>query len=107
MSKTANISAQFSAQIDSVKANKDRTLMIKFETQELTPEETAVIFGFMELQVWVALAETPMTTANLKIPDVMPEFPNEKSPSETMRAIIYRIWERTKKLRPFPDYYKS
>jgi len=44
----------------------------------------------------------------IDLPDIKPEFKNEKSPSEKQRNIIYRIWENnTNKNIPFPDYYKS
>ena len=99
---------QFSASIDEVKRNKDRTLRIKLDTQELSPEESAHIFSLQDLQIWVAMAEIEIKKQDIQIPDIIPEFKGEKSPAETMKAVIYRIWEqRTDKKQTFPDFYKS
>ncbi len=99
---------QLSVQIDGIKANKDRTLMIKLETQELSPNDASEVFNMMNKQLWMALAEAPLKENELEVPDVVGEFKNELSPSQLQRNILYRIWEqKTDKTQTFPDWYKA
>lgn len=58
--------AQFSAIIDGVRKKKDGTLSIVLGTQELSSEETALIFDFGNKQIWCAFAETPLSVELLK-----------------------------------------
>jgi hypothetical protein len=81
------ISCQFSAIFDSVKANKDKTLTIKFGTQELGHEEASLLLSFMSKQVWVGISETAIT--QLDIPDDVLEFSDDKTPSQRLRS---RMW---------------
>lgn len=97
---------QFSAQIDDVKANKDRTLRIKIDTQELTAEDTAHIFELFEKQIWIAMAETSLTKTDLAIPEVVDEF-DKKSPSQRLRDRLYVYWKEQKVGGNFDDFYKK
>lgn len=100
------IKVQFSTIIDGVQAKKDKTLSIRLGTQELTPDDTSYLFDMMGKQLWVAFAETPIEM--LDIPDITPEFRGEKTPSQRMRGVIYRIWEeKFKKSMPFPKFYEN
>lgn len=100
------IKVQFSAQIDSVLAKKDKTLSIKIGTQELSPEDSSYILSLMGNQVWMGLSETEIES--LEVPDIVPEIKGEKSPSQRLKGIIYKIWElKTDKSKPFPSYYED
>lgn len=99
---------QFSAQILKIESKVDRTLNVKINTQELPGNEAGELYDFSGKQVWIVMAEIPITLEDLDIPDIVPEFKDEKSPSEQMRSIIYRIWEqKTDQKISFPDFYKS
>ena len=83
---------QFSAQIDSVHAKKEKTLSIRLGSQELAPNETSTIFEQMGKQVWVAIAESSVNKEDLKIPDVVDEL-DDKTPSKRLRdrmAVYYK-----------------
>ena len=100
------IKIQFTAQIDSVLAKKDRTLSVKIGTQELSADDASYLLSLMGNQVWLALAETDIKT--LEVPEVVPEMKGEKSPSQRLKAIIYCIWEqKTNKEKTFPSYYED
>ena len=88
---------QFSCLIDNVKANKDRTLMVKLETQELTPQDGAQILDFFGKQIWCAFAETAITKDDLNIPEALAEFRTDKTPSQRLRNVLYKFWELKKK----------
>ncbi len=97
---------QFSCQVESIKANKDRTLSIKLEGQELPPEETAHIFALMEKQIWVALAETPISKEDLNIPEVVDEM-DKKSPSQRLRDRMFVYFKEKKVVGDFDGWYKK
>lgn len=97
---------QFSAQIDSAKANNDRTLTIKLDTQELSTEDTANIFSFFQKQVWIAIAETVLTKQDLNIPETIDEM-DKKSPSQRLRDRMYVYWNENKIPAPFDNWYKA
>ena len=87
---------QFSAIVDSIKANRDRTLAIKLETQELPPTETSEIFGQMTKQIWVCMAEVPVTPDDLEIPESTAEI-GDKTPSQRLRNRMYAYFKETHK----------
>lgn len=96
---------QFSAQIDSAKANNDRTLSLKIDTQELSSEDTAKIFAFFQKQVWIAIAETSITREQLNIPEVVDDM-DKKSPSQRLRDRMFVVWKDKKPTDNFDNWYK-
>jgi|ERR1035437_4259592 hypothetical protein len=100
------IKLQFASQIESVNAKADKTLSIKIGTQELSPDDASYLLSMMGNVVWVGIAETEIKS--LEVPDVIPEFKGEKSPSQRLKAIIYVLWkEKTDQKEAFPRYYDS
>lgn len=100
---------QCSAQIDKISSRKDRTLSVVLNTQEMSPEETAQLFDFQGLQIWVAFAETAMTYNDITVPDVMISHDDTKSPSERLRAVMYIYYKQNEKKinKPFDTYYRE
>ncbi len=98
---------QFAAILDGVSKKKDSTLSVKLGTQELGPEDTARIFEFGNREVWVCLAETAVTAEDLEVPEVLTEFRKDKTPSERLRNVLYRLWEKEVKKtgREFDSWY--
>ena len=97
---------QFSAQIDSAKANNDRTLSLKVDTQELSTEDTAIIFSFFQKQIWIAIAETEVTKQHLNIPEVVEDM-DKKSPSQRLRDRMFVYWKDKKASDNFDSWYKA
>lgn len=99
---------QFSSIIDSVKANKDRSLTIKLETQELDAEDTSRIFSLMGLQIWNCMAEVPVKDDDLDVPESIPEFKGDKTPSQRLRDRMFVYYKETKgKTDGFREWYES
>lgn len=95
-------SCQFQAQIDGITAKKDNTLSIRLGTQELSAEETSVLFDYRNKQIWVAFADTGLKKEDLVIPENL-EFPNEKSLSERLRNVIFVYWQQNR-MKEYPDF---
>lgn len=97
---------QFSCQIDSAKANNDRTLSLKVETQELSSEDTAKIFALFQKQVWCAFAETAVTKEQLNIPEVVEEM-ETKTPSQRLRDRMFVYHKEQGIKTKFDPWYKN
>lgn len=93
--------------IDGVTKKKDGTLSIKLGTQEMTAEETSKIFDFGNQQIWTAFSNTSLTPNDIKLPDFTPEFKGEKSPSQRLKAVVYRLWETTDKKKTSEEFYRD
>lgn len=97
---------QFPAIIDSVHLKKDSTLAVKFGTQELSPEDTAKIFDYGNKQVWVGIAEAPIT--KLDVPKEITEFDGQKSTSERLHSVLFVYWNtKTDKTKDFETFRKG
>lgn len=102
---------QMSAIIDGINAKKDKTLSIKLGTQELSSEDTSQVFDLMGKQIFVAMAETDIET--MDIPETLPEMQGDKTPSQRLRGILFKIWEnkyqsKTQLEKPtFPRFYED
>lgn len=100
--------AQFEVIVDGVTRKKDGTLSLKLGTNEMDSIDTAKIFDFGGKMIWCALAELPFQEGDVNIPDVVPEFRKDKTPSERLRGVIYRFWEQNKKgEEEWELYYKK
>ena len=97
---------QFSCQIDSAKANNDRTLTLKLETQELPSEDTAQIFALFQKQIWCALSEIPVTQEDLNIPETVDPL-DKKSPSQRLRDRMFVYFKDKKPSDDFDSWYKG
>lgn len=97
---------QFQAQVDGLNKKKDNTISIKLGTQELSAEDAAYIFDMSGI-VYVGMKELPLAEDDLDIPEVADT--DTKSPSQRLRAVLYRNWEKvdngTKKT--FEQFYRD
>ena len=91
---------QLACQIDGITSKKDKTLSIKIGTQEMNADDMAELFDMFQQQIWVAFCKTSIKVEDLEVPDDLPPVKGEKSESQRMRAIIYRLWELTDKSKP-------
>lgn len=97
---------QVPVELKKVQTMADGGNAVSLHTAELTKETLADLFGLSNKALWMVLAETQVQ--EIEVPEFIPEFKDEKSPSEQMRDIIYRIWElNTDQKQPWPDYYKA
>jgi len=88
---------QFSAQIDGINVKKDKTLSIKLGTQELSPDDSSKIIALLGYQIWIAMAETTITSKDLNIPEALTEFVTDKSQSQRLRNVLWVYWNKNLK----------
>lgn len=99
---------QFSAQIDDIKALKDRTLRVKLDTQEMSSEDMSKLFDYLNeyKQIWVALADVPVKPEDIDIKEIKGD--SDKTPSQRLRSRMFVYYkENFKKEEGFNDWYAS
>lgn len=94
----------FAATVDGLQSRKDKTLTVRFVTQELPPEKSAELFRLQNAMVYVAVKEEDFNRAELealeKAKADATEF-GQKTSAQRLRAVLYRLWETN------PDGYKD
>lgn len=98
---------QIPATIEKISTRADNTISITISTQEMSPEASTILFGLKGKLGWLLFAETAFT--EIDIPkEPAPEFKNDKSPSQRIRACLYKYWEKnTGKKITFDSFYKQ
>ena len=93
--------------ISKVTTMHDTTLRVTVDTQELSAEDKALLMGFHNKPGWFLFKEAELKEEDVKdLPDIQIE-PNEKHPSIRLRAVLYRLWERTDKKQDFEVFYRA
>lgn len=97
---------QIPAIIETIRTLSDKTLKLTVSTaRELDPEEELKILRLKQLIGWMVFSEAEIKEED--IPDEpAPEFKSDKTPSQKLRALIFKDWEQnTNKKIPFNNYY--
>jgi len=85
----------------------DQTVRFQVDCQEMPGETMAELFALKGSIGWFMFAEKPQSEMDLSdVPDIKLER-WEKSPSQRLRAVIYRLWESVKSELEFEVYYRS
>lgn len=97
-----------SGQVENISSRKDRTWKISFGTQELTPELSGMLSGFVNEFCYMALKVEPFKKDEK---DIVESLQSEldfsgKSPGQRLRNVLYRLWEQDKEgYEDFNLYY--
>ena len=102
---------QAPAQIEGISTMKDRTLKLKmYISQELSPEEKARLFDLEQKEGWFVFKENEIKIEDIVIPEIEPEFKDEKSPAKRLRDVLFVGWNKRgpayQNQYPFELYYK-
>ena len=98
------------AQFDGYTNKKDRTMSLRFVTQEMSPNEVAEIHGMIDTFGYLLFKSeheiSPEEVAKLNaLQTELTDNPN-LTPSKRMKNVLYRIWEKNPSgFQRFPDYY--
>ena len=99
---------QIPALIDSLRTLKDGSVKITIETQELRAEDAAILFSYRNTLGWLLFKETEFSREDIiSVPDVVPEFASDKTPSKRLRAVLFVMWEQLGKPGEFDSWYKG
>ena len=94
--------------ISKVTTRADRSLKIQFDTQELPPETSALVFSYYQKFGSFAFAEGKGLIHDINVPEYLPVEKGDKTPSKRLRDVFFVLWKQ--KDEPggdFDDYYKK
>jgi len=77
---------------------KDRTKKLVFQTNEVTPEQAASLQLCVQNFVYLAIKPEAFKKEEIElINDTKSEYDDfSKTPSQRLRAVLYKIWEQNK-----------
>jgi len=97
---------QIEAVIHSVKTLVDRGLSLTIYTQEMNPEDTAILFALKGKAGWLLFKPSRIAQEDIAvIPEEVKEFKSDRTPSQRLRAVIYRVWEQSGSKETFIEFY--
>ncbi len=89
---------QLKATVDGVRTLKDRSLRITITTQELAPDNASKLISLQNSLCDVLINDKGISENEMKmLKDSkwgLDDIPNSKSPSQRLRAVLYRLWEQ-------------
>lgn len=95
---------QIPAEITKVTTMSHDSLRLQVDTQEdLIPQAQAMIFGFKGKLGVFAFAKSEVREEELIIPNFRPSEEDNKSPSQRLRGVLFKVWEHRGRV----DRYKN
>lgn len=93
--------------MEAFRSRKDRTLAITFGTQEMPPSDTGELTAMNQEFVWIAVKKDQFTAAEINaIEKADLDFPERKSQSQRIRAVLYKWWEQDNNGMTFDAFYR-
>lgn len=89
--------------LNPISRRKDRSVLLKFDTRELSPEETLSLMALEGTEGWIQFSPN----------QEFEEVPNEnaetdtKSPSERLRAVMYILYKQAIKKGKFVGLFQT
>lgn len=98
---------QIPATISSFRTLSDKGLKITIDTQEINAGDGATLLRLKGKIGWFLFKPTKIAEEEaINIPDEVKEFKTDKTPSQRLRAVIYKYWQTTSKKEIFDMYYR-
>lgn len=100
----------FAAILDGYQRRKDKSVSMRFVTQELTTAEVSEIdrlldtFGVLYYRGEEQLNKEEVDELDKIELDI---FDQPKKQSQRLRNVLYKVWEQEHKTATFKDYYKT
>ena len=82
------------AMVEKITMRKDKSVKIEFETQEMSPEEAALLFGMTNTLGYLAYKATPISKEEVdNLPEEVPEFKDDKPTHLRLRTALASMSE--------------
>ena len=94
-------------QIEGLSTRKDKTIRLTIGTQELTPEQSANVFGLNQQFCYFGIKVEPFNRIETDVIDSLKaDLDASKTPSQRLRSILYRNYEQDNQgYKDFNSYY--
>lgn len=98
-----------SGQIESISTRKDKTIRLTIGSQELSPKQCTEVFQLNQSFCYIGLKPEPFTKDEAEIIDSLKtDLDTIKTPSQRLRAILFRAFEQdSENYLSFSTYYSS
>lgn len=92
-----------------IKTMADKGIRVMFDTNELTGNEFQSLFAMKGKagKLIFSSEDYKLTPDDLVVPDISKDFKEEKTPSQRLRAVLYRLWQQSEQGLDFEVYYRS
>lgn len=97
-----------SACLDGYGRKKDKSVSIRFVTQEKTSQQIAEIDSMIDMFGYLYFkAEEELTKAEMSELDELDTelYDNPKTKAQRLRNVLYKVWEQDKPGNEFKEYY--
>ena len=102
------LTIQIPSYIHKVETTTDKGLKLTVYTQEISPETKKDLFELLDQLGWLVFATARIQPENLvNLPEIKPEFKNEKSPAQRLKSILFVYWNQNGSKGDFEDFYKD
>ncbi|GAC1503485.1 MAG: hypothetical protein NVS1B10_08590 [Candidatus Saccharimonadales bacterium] len=93
--------------ITSLSTKVDGSISIKLETRELNSADSATLFELRGAEAWTIIAQSEIKEEDVKLPTERPDPSiGTKTPSQRLRAVLYRVWQQSGGGTDFESYYR-
>jgi len=102
------LTIQIPSYIHKIETTTDKGLKLTVYTQEISPETKKDLFELLDKLGWLVFATAKVEPEDLvNLPEIKPEFRDDKTPSQRLRAILFVYWEQNGSKGNFDDFYKD
>jgi isopentenyldiphosphate isomerase len=95
--------------IEGIASRKDKTVRLTIGTQEMSPDKAAQLFGMTQQFCYMAIKKEDFNPSEVDtIESLKTDMENMKTPSQRLRAILYRNYEQSSEgYQDFATYYQA
>jgi isopentenyldiphosphate isomerase len=95
--------------IEGIASRKDKTVRLTIGTQEMSPDKAAQLFGMNQQFCYLAIKKEDFNPSEVDtIESLKTDMENQKTPSQRLRAILYRNYEQASEgYQDFATYYQA
>jgi hypothetical protein len=95
--------------IEGIASRKDKTVRLIIGTQEMSPDKAAQLFGMNQQFCYLAIKKEDFNPSEVDtIESLKTDMENMKTPSQRLRAILYRNYEQSSEgYQDFATYYQA
>lgn len=93
--------------IVSLATKVDGSISIKMETRELSGQDSAKLFELRGTEGWAIFSPNEIKDEDVTLPTERADpAVGTKTPSQRLRAVLYRLWEQGKSGTDFESFYR-
>jgi hypothetical protein len=98
-----------SGTLENISTRNDGSVKVIFGTQEIDPSQAGNLFQLRNKYVKCLLSDTNVSAMEIDLVDVaeVKDGKKVKSPSQRLRAVLFRLHEAERIPAPFDDWYNN